>query len=320
MMLSIINRTYISLVSILIDWQLNGRPLPSGTKFKPSYDFGIVKLVIDDVLAKDAGVYKVTATNNKGIASSSGTLKLEAEAASGVSSEGLHPSGQAGLEAIQKLDQSVAGAQLAMKLSDSSEAKIIAPRFTIDLPSEVKINAEQNISLECSFEPKTDTNVDINWYHNGLPLRAGTQIKMSSDFGFVKLNIDGAQGREAGIYTCKASNSAGEATTFTKIYIAESTSCGVDATTKHPRGKAGLESIHAFDGAKGLLPDDTESSEILAAPHFVTDFESGSFEGGTVAHFEAKLEPKTDNMKIEWLHNGKPLKESKIYEKKKIFR
>ncbi len=319
-MLAIINRTYISLVSILIDWQLNGRPLPSGTKFKPSYDFGIVKLFIDDVLAKDAGVYKVTATNNKGIASSSGTLKLEAEAASGVSSEGLHPSGQAGLEAIQKLDQSVAGAQLAMKLSDSSEAKIIAPRFTIDLPSEVKINAEQNISLECSFEPKTDTNVDINWYHNGLPLRAGTQIKMSSDFGFVKLNIAGAQGREAGIYTCKASNSAGEATTFTKIYIAEATSGGVDATTKHPRGKAGLESIHAFDGAKGLLPDDTESAEILAAPHFVTDFESGSFEGGTVAHFEAKLEPKTDNMKIEWLHNGKPLKESKFYEKKTIFR
>ena len=308
------------MVENLIDWQLNGRPLPSGTKFKPSYDFGIVKLVVDDVLAKDAGVYKVTATNNKGIASSSGTLKLEAETGSGVSSEGLHPSGQAGLEAIQKLDKSVAGAQLAMKLSDSSEAKIIAPRFTTDLPSEVKINADQNINLECSFEPKTDTNVDINWYHNGLPLRAGTQIKMSSDFGFVKLNIDNAQGREAGIYTCKASNSAGEATTFTKVYIADATTGGVDASTKHPRGQAGLESIHTFDAAKGLLPDDVESAEKQAAPHFVTAFESGSFEGGTVAHFEAKLEPKTDNMNIEWLHNGKPLKESKIFKLKAIIK
>ena len=30
-----------------------------------------------------------------------------------------------------------------------------------------------------------------------------------------------------------------------------------------------------------------------------------------VGHFEAQLEPRNENMTIEWLFNGRPLKESK---------
>ena len=237
---------------------MNGRPLPSGTKFKPSYDFGIIKLTVDDVLAKDTGVYKVTATNNKGIASSSGTIKLQAAVGSGVVSEGLHPSGKAGLDAIEKVDHAVAGKLAAQ--DEPSDAKIIAPRFTTDLPAEIKLQSDQDLVLDCSFEPKTDTNVDINWYHNGLPLRAGAKLKMTSDFGFVNLTVAKANSMEAGIYTCKASNTAGEATTFTRVNIEES-KVGVDATTKHPRGQAGLESFNKFD-AKGQLPDGEEDVDI----------------------------------------------------------
>ena len=294
---------------IYTDWQLNGRPLPSGTKFKPTYDFGVVNLTIDDVLSKDAGVFKCTATNNKGIASSSGTLKMLSESED-INAGSLHPSGQAGLDAIQKLDKTIAGKLLPD--TEDEEERVEAPRFTTDLPAEVRLNAEQNLMLECNFEPKTSTKVDINWYHNGLPLRAGASLKMSSDLGVVNLTVDKVYAKEAGIYTCKANNSAGEATTFTKVYVADPTACGIDAATKHPRGQAGLESIDTFE-VKGFLPDDEVDEDDQIAPYFVTSFENGTFEAGSVAHFEAKLEPKSENITLEWLLDGKPLKESKYF-------
>ena len=76
---------------------------------KRKYILGVIQFLRDNKLVnnpafsdKDAGVLKCTATNNKGIASTSGTLHVEAEAGSGISTAALHPSGQAGLEAIEK--------------------------------------------------------------------------------------------------------------------------------------------------------------------------------------------------------------------------
>ena len=299
--------TYV-IIHLHPDWMLNGRPLPSGTKFIPSYEFGEISLVIDNALLKDAGLFKCTATNNKGIASTSGTLKVVTEADGRVSSTALHPSGAAGLAAIQKVEMAASG-KLGAEV-EAEESSFQAPRFTTDLPAEVRLSPDQSLDLECSIEPKNDSALKIDWYHNGLPLKTGARVMAACDFGFVSLKINDMQGKDAGMYTCKASNHLGSATTFVKVTFEKEDQLGVDFTTKHPKGKEGLESIAGME-ASVLLPDAPEAEEEVKAPVFVTNFEDGELGQGANGHFEANLEPRTENMTLEWFFNGKSLKESK---------
>ena len=288
---------------------LNGTPLPSGTKFIPSFEFGNVELIIEDALLKDAGMFKCTATNNKGIASTSGTLRIKTEGGGSVSSEALHPSGKAGLEAIQKLEL-----EASLKLGGDKaviEPDLHAPRFTTDLPAEINLPQDQDLNLNCCIEPKHDSTLKIDWYHNGLPLSTGTRIKATSDFGFVNLSIHGMTSRDAGVYTCKATNKLGEAVTFTKVNFQDSM-LGVDFSSQHPRGSEGLQSFTGVE-AKGILHDEEEQEEEVLPPRFITNFENAELEQGTVGHFEAQLEPRNENISIEWLFGGKPLKESKTF-------
>ena len=53
--------------------------MKSGSRFTTHYDFGMVQLEIADTLAEDAGLVVCKATNNKGSAQTSGTLKVKSE-------------------------------------------------------------------------------------------------------------------------------------------------------------------------------------------------------------------------------------------------
>lgn len=45
-----------------------------------------------------------------------------------------------------------------------------------------------------------------NRFFNGKALEHGSRFKMTSDFGFVTLDLTNVYDRDSGIYTCKASN------------------------------------------------------------------------------------------------------------------
>lgn len=298
----------IIVIKLHSDWQLNGKALPSGSKFIPSCDFGMVRLEIRDALGQDAGMFKVSATNSKGSASSSGTLKILAEGTDGPSTISLHPSGRVGLEAIEKMDFAT-----GMKLEDDGDIEPLLqkPSFTSDLPAEFHVIADEDIQLECKVEPKNDSDLRIDWYHNGIPLKTGSRVKASLEFGYVNLQIKDVTDRDQGIYTCKAVNKSGEATTFTKVFCSSLGQTGVDASTMHPRGVEGLESITKVE-ARGILPDAEEEEQQKIKPTFVTAFADAELEEGAIGHFEAKLEPSDDSdIVLEWMLNGKPLKESK---------
>ena len=102
-------------------------------------------------------MYKCTATNNLGIASTSGTLKILDES-SGVSTKSLHPSGASGLKAIVDAEKST-----GMKLSDEDEdePRKQRPVFTTDLPAEVTLASGEPLLLECQIEPKPTQS--FNW-------------------------------------------------------------------------------------------------------------------------------------------------------------
>ena len=300
------------MIFVVLDWQLNGMPLPFGSKFIPMSDFGIVRLEIKDVLAKDAGILTVTATNSLGTASSSGSLKLSADGSDGVITASLHPSGETGLQAIEEMENAAA-MHLLDNLQDR-EKVLQKPSFTTDLPAELDVLGEERILLECSVEPRDDPDLRLDWYHNGLPLNSGSRVLPSLEFGLARLQVDQVSPTDQGVYTCKAINKLGEATTFSKVHFSSPAQSGVDASTIHPRGEVGLNSINKME-TRGFLPDTPEvDTESKIPPTFTSTFSDCELEHGAVGHFEAGLEPADDgDLTVEWTFNGKPLNESKIF-------
>ena len=59
----------------IVEWFVNGKPLPSGSRFKSTYDFGYVSLDINQTYPEDSGIYTCKAFNNKGQATTSGSLR-----------------------------------------------------------------------------------------------------------------------------------------------------------------------------------------------------------------------------------------------------
>ena len=280
--------------------------MPVGSKFKPTADFGFVRLEINDVLSKDEGVFKVSASNEKGSSSSSGTLKLVHQDP-GVKLDSLHPSGSSGMAAIGKLD-----ATTKLPADEPEKNLFTAPHFTTDLPEQFHCDNNHVIQLYCNLEPKDDPSLKINWYHNGIPLTTGSRIQPNLDFGFVSLRIGDAIIRDEGIYTCKATNNMGEAVTFTRVYNSPpSAQSGVDSSTMHPQGEEGYQSLGKLETSMKLNLNEEEELIKTRPPKFTTLFGDQLLEQGSIGHFEATLEPKDDgDLSIEWNFNGKPLRHS----------
>lgn len=50
-----------------IEWFLNGKVLEQASRYKTSYDFGLVTLDLSDVYERDQGIYTCRAYNKVGI-------------------------------------------------------------------------------------------------------------------------------------------------------------------------------------------------------------------------------------------------------------
>jgi titin len=90
----------------------------------------------------------------------------------------------------------------------------------------------------------------------------GSRFKITSDFGFVTLDLSDVYERDQGIYTCKAYNKQGEAFTSTTIYCTGNKKMmsklskynklflgkeGLIESTQHPKGEEGLEKIQDLE-------------------------------------------------------------------------
>ncbi|GIY10881.1 titin [Caerostris extrusa] len=69
--------TPVSDPSMKIEWLFNGKQLTAGTRISTTFSFGYVALNISNVRAEDSGVYMCKATNQKGEAISTATLKIK---------------------------------------------------------------------------------------------------------------------------------------------------------------------------------------------------------------------------------------------------
>lgn len=286
-----------------IEWFVNGKPLPHGARFKTTYDFGYVALDINHAYEEDSGIYTCKATNNKGSASTSGSLKCTS--AANIYLDTQHPQGKVGLEAVQEADE--AAANRLKRQTSKPDAEFGKPIWTVPFTAEFKLTEADSLHLEGQVEPKHDPNLKIEWLLNGKVLEHGSRFKMTSDFGFVTLDLTEVYDRDQGIYTCRAYNKAGEAFTSSTIYCTSKDN--LIERTQHPKGKEGLEKIQDLE--ESLRPKEPGAPEADEgrAPKFTSEFTSlKNVSEGEIAHFEASLIPTGDqSMVVEWFYNEKPL-------------
>lgn len=289
-----------------IEWFLNSKPLPTGARFKSTYDFGYVALDLTHAYEEDSGIIIVKATNSKGSAQTSGTLKCTSK--QNIYLQTQHPQGEAGLEKVKEAEDAYLSKY--QRKEEGPEHEYPKPIWTVPLRPEFKLGESEPLHLEGQVEPKDDPNLKIEWYFNGKPLEHGSRFKMTSDFGFVTLDLTDVYERDSGIYTCKAYNKAGEAFTSTTIYC--STKENIIEKSQHPKGKEGLEAIQDLEESlkrqEGVPPGEEEGQP----PMFTSQFENLiNLSEGEIAHFEASLIPTGDQtMVVEWFYNGKALEAS----------
>ena len=72
--------------------------MQAASRYKSNYDFGFITLDCLHCYAEDSGVYTCKATNSKGSASTTGTLKCIGKA--NLFFDTQHPQGAAGLEKV----------------------------------------------------------------------------------------------------------------------------------------------------------------------------------------------------------------------------
>ncbi|XP_031367951.1 titin isoform X4 [Apis dorsata] len=289
-----------------IEWFINGKPLPTGARFKSTYDFGYVALDLTHAYEEDSGVVIVKATNSKGSAQTSGTLKCTSKQSIYLQTQ--HPQGEAGLEKVKEVEDAYLS---KLKRPDAGpEQEYPKPVWTVPLQPEFKLGESEPLHLEGQVEPKDDPNLKIEWYFNGKTLEHGSRFKMTSDFGFVTLDLTDVYDRDSGIYTCKAYNKAGEAFTSTTIYC--STKENIIEKSQHPKGKEGLEAIQDLEESLKRQEGAPPESEEGHPPVFTSQFENlTNLSEGEIAHFEASLTPTGDQtMVVEWFYNGKSLEAS----------
>lgn len=94
----------------------------------------------------------------------------------------------------------------------------IAPEFYCD-PDPVlivKVGNEIRIAAQIEAYP----SVGVNWFKDGVRLRPSRQITTALDpDGFVELVIPKAKSRDAGVYSCVASNIVGRTETSCRVTV-----------------------------------------------------------------------------------------------------
>ncbi|KAK6058392.1 hypothetical protein COOONC_04040 [Cooperia oncophora] len=254
------------------------------------------------LLAHDTGEYTCRIVNEAGEDTTSAPIKVAPS--SGLI---LHPQNEQKAKAVSDLEE-----VLHRKPEEAVvEVKEAMPVFIEPLSAPVECDEGDRAHFTARYEPLNDNKLQVQWFHDGRPLKTGSRVKTINDFGFVVLEISPVYPEDSGEYSCRAMNLVGEAVTSTRLtcnpierIIRESQLPGKMAEGAQAR----IGEIEAPRPAPEERPDVD-----YGPPKFTTPLAHSPPEllEGQMAHLEAQVTPVLDpTLKIEWFHDGKPMTHS----------
>ena len=280
-----------------IEWYKDGKAITASSRIGTLYSFGYVSLNISSLRSEDAGTYICVARNAAGEAMTQSQIGVIAEAkltsATGIAEQ------QQYIEKVQQLEQFQASKQMVSRMESVAEPAQ-APQFSTPLQDQLNIREGGFAHFEARLEPMGDHTMEVNWYKDGRPVDASSRITSFFNFGYVALTIKQVANHDAGVYCCVARNSRGQAQTEAHLTTISKTEGDFQSKS--------WSSIQKMEMSK-TSKTSQEVTVQQEAPRFVSQLKGTNIIlEGQHAHFECRLEPQNDpNLKVEWVHNGRPL-------------
>merc|ERR1719474_1512441 len=274
-----------------VEWTVNGKPLKTGHRFRPAYDFDYVALDVLSVYPEDSGVYTCHARNAYGEAVSSATIKIIGQ--SQVVSESRTEMSQ-----FQYLET-----KSSSKAEFQEETTSQAPVFTSS-PKSIEVKEGQRAHFEARLIPVSDPTLKIEWFLNGQPIKQGSRYREGHDFGFVSLDVSHVLPEDAGQYTCRATNRLGQAVCNAQLNVQAK-----ETIVKETIHESALQQINYLESQRSTQTQ--EEGLTTQQPQFTIQMRDLQVVEGAPAHFEAKLVPISDpGLRVEWLLDGRPIEAS----------
>ncbi|XP_055900297.1 twitchin-like isoform X6 [Biomphalaria glabrata] len=293
-----------------VQWYKDGREIQDGDHYTIKYSFGICTMEITNAKPEDSGKYTCIAINNLGqhetsckvvvedrVSSvtketgSSQTSRTVRRTKSGVnidefssyeesSSSSSVKKGRRG-ETIEESSYTSRKSTVKSSTSSSSrsdgreEPKEEAPKFTETL-SPVTVNEGEGFTLSCSVTGVPEPNIE--WFQNGQLLKSDDIISISFSRGVAKLKVGESVLEDDGDYVCKATNTAGVASTKANVTVI----------------------------AKKVAP--AKRVESVEAPRFIEPLQGQSASDGDPVTLQCRLSGKPDQ--VQWFRDGSEIKPS----------
>lgn len=292
--------TPVSDPTMRVEWYKDGHPITASSRITAIFNFGYVSLNIMHLRAEDTGSYTVRAVNRIGEAFSTSTVTVLSR--SSVTADLGIPEQHRYIEKMEELNayQQQQQSRHAYEIVESYPA----PEFKTPIKDQVNIKEGGFAHFEARLEPIGDSTLKVEWFRDGYPVEASSRITSFFNFGYVALTIKQVTIHDAGVYTCKATNAAGQAAANATLSVV--TKKDIIFDSQHPNG---LEKIHNLEDSSRFNRRIEEDVSISQKPRFLGPLKgTNKILEGQRAHFEARVEPQSDaSMKIEWYHNGKPI-------------
>lgn len=275
----------------------DGLPLEHANRISIFFGFGYVSLKIHHLNAqRDSGVYEAVISNRVGTEKVSTRLNVT------VKSLERDTEYDEGLRRIQQLESST-----KYKREEYEEIEIQEkPKFLTPLQGSPDSLLEgDHLHLESKLIPLNDPSMKVEFFFNNQLLSVGHRFKTFYEFGIVAVDILSLIPEDSGVLSVRAINNYGEDLVSKRITV---------------RGKQAIDSTKMFDvnidqvrmirneqiaQSKEMFDDPTRKKPILVQP--LTLRTKNPHVERSDAHFDARIEHSSEELKIEFFHNGVPL-------------
>merc|ERR1719411_1995281 len=146
-----------------------------------------------------------------------------------------------------------------------SEQTFGKPMFVETLKGTEAVAEGQQAHMECRVEPVGDPELKFTWLKNGEPLKMGSRIHATQDFGFVTLDIQSCVPEDSGMYTVRANNLSGEASSSLALHVGGKG--GVLGSSLHPDSMGKIKALEARKDLKQQVSvEDVKQPPVFMTP------------------------------------------------------
>lgn len=208
---------------------------------------------ITDTEQRDTGEWTCVATNSVGEASVSAQL-----AVAGRDRLLLEPINEASFSRIQEIEAPRAAPE------EAAPAEYAAPAITVQLSAPSDCAEGDSAHLEAHYTPTNDPKLVVEWYKDEALLFHSNRYKMVNDFGFAILDILYALAHDAGQYSVRVVNEAGEASSSAQLDVQQG-----DQLLLQPVREENARAVQNLEDARARRPEEMEVAGEGKVPVFV---------------------------------------------------